>query len=140
MELKLQYCKLKTYFITKCCKRPGIIGATYILKFLFTTVKSLFRNRLKSLIDENNKLKYEIENLQRAAKLFSEEVQNELRNDSMLVFDWLSASTIGYRRDWFEIITSEKTTTIDALKEGINKQKSEHQRQKSKLKRERVNI
>ena len=85
-------------------------------------------------------MKYEIENLQRAAKLFSEEVQNELRNDSMLVFDWLSASTIGYRRDWFEIITSEKTTTIDALKEGINKQKSEHQRQKSKLKRERVNI
>jgi len=65
---------------------------------------------MKSLIDENNKLKYEIENLQRAAKLFSEEVQNEL---------------------------SEKTTTIDALKEGINKQKSEHQRQKSKLKRER---
>lgn len=45
------------------------------------------RNRLKSLIDENNKLKYEIENLQRAAKLFSEEVQNELRNDSALVYD-----------------------------------------------------
>lgn len=38
----------------------------------------------------------------------------------------------------FEIGESEKTTTIDALKEGINKQKSEHQRQKSKLKRERV--
>ena len=41
---------------------------------------------MKSLIDENNKLKYEIENLQRAAKLFSEEVQNELRNDSTLVY------------------------------------------------------
>ena len=48
-----------------------------------------FRNRIKSLIDENNKLKYEIENLQRAAKLFSEEVQNELRNDfkTMLLSD-----------------------------------------------------
>lgn len=52
----------------------------------------------------------------------------------------ISWVTLRWPKGWFEIITSEKTTTIDALKEGINKQKSEHQRQKSKLKRERVNI
>ena len=93
MELKLQYCKLKTYFITKCCKRAGVVRETLFAKFLIATVFVIcFENRLKSLIDENNKLKYEIENLQRAAKLFSEEVQNELRDDSKLVYDWPTVS------------------------------------------------